>query len=376
VRLRIAVTLIALTVAAGTASTMSARAAQSVDERTARLIAELGLQEAPTALRDAPGWKPPARVLVSGITPEQVTSLRAVADGVEVIAVSSTADARTAAPTADALLGLCDPSIIQAGPRIRWVQSFSAGVEDCLRTPLIRDRGILLTNMQRVLGPSMAEHVMAMALAFARRLPAFRDQQRQGVWQRSPPNTAPAFVLDGRTMLVVGLGGIGTEVARRAHAFGMTITAIRNSDRPGPAFVSKVGQSAALLEFARDADLVVNTLPLTDETRNMFDAKVFAAMKRTAWFINVGRGQTVVTADLVKALQTGTIAGAGLDVVEPEPLPSGHPLWSMPNVIITPHVAPVSDIDQETRWLVMRENLRRYVTGAKMLSVVDVARGY
>lgn len=363
------VTLIAAAVAALAASA----AAQSAGALTTQTIQELGVPEAPTPVRDMPGWKRPTRVLVGRATPDQVAALRAVAPGVEIVTVPSVAAARTAAATADALLGYCDPSIIAAGPSIRWVQAYGAGVEDCLTTPIIRERGILLTNMQRVLGPAMAEHVMSLALSFARRLPIYRDQQRQGLWR---VDSTSAVTLDGRTMLVVGLGGIGTEVARRAHAFGMTVNAIRNSDRPGPPFVSRVGQSAALLEFVRDADVVVNTLPLTDETRNMFDAKVFAAMKNDAWFINVGRGGTVVTADLVRALESGEIGGAGLDVTEPEPLPRDHPLWAMPNVIITPHVAPQSDINVEVRWLLMRENLRRYVAGEPMLSVVDTTRGY
>jgi len=175
---------------------------------------------------------------------------------------------------------------------------------------------------------------------------------------------------------VVGLGGVGTEVAERAHAFGMTVTAIRNSDRPGPPTVSRVGQSAALHDFLREADVVVNTLPLTDETRHMFDARAFAAMKPGAWFINVGRGATVVTADLTQALEAGHVGAAALDVTDPEPLPSDHPLWRMPNVIITPHVAPNSEVNIDSRWALFRENLRRYVAGEPMLSVVDTSRGY
>jgi phosphoglycerate dehydrogenase-like enzyme len=349
--------------------------AQPADARTQRLIESLGLQEAPEPVRSLPGWAPPTRVLVSGVSPEDLASLREVAPGVELIAVGPSVNARQAAASADALLGSCDAAIIEAGPRIRWVQTYSAGVEGCLQRPVIRERGILLTNMQRVLGPAMAEHVMAMALSFARRLPVFRDQQRDGTWRREPAGP-PAFTLDGKTMLVVGLGGIGTEVARRAHAFGMTVTAIRNSDRPGPPFVSKVGRSHEMLDFLRDADFVVNTLPLTDDTRGMFDARAFGGMKRGAYFINVGRGGTVVTAELVKALESGALAGAGLDVFDPEPLPAGHPLWAMSTVIVTPHVAADSDVDFETRLLVVRENLRRYVAGDRMLSVVDTARGY
>lgn len=350
--------------------------AQAPDDRVQRLIAELGLQEAADPVRDTPGWRKPTRVLLRFTTPEQLAALQEVAPGVELVAVGGGAEAREAAKTADAMLGFCDADVIEAGPNIRWVQSFSAGVENCLRSPAIRDRGILLTNMQRVLGPAMAEHVMAMTLGFARRLHVFRDQQRDATWRREPAGAHPAFVLDDKTMLVVGLGGIGTEVARRAHAFGMTVTAIRNSDRPGPPFVSRVSRSTSLAEFLRDADVVVNTLPLTDETRGMFDAPAFGAMKRGAFFVNVGRGGTVVTDALVQALEAGQIGGAGLDVFDPEPLPPGHPLWMMSNVIITPHVAADSDVDAETRWTMVRENLRRYVAGERMLSVVDTARGY
>jgi phosphoglycerate dehydrogenase-like enzyme len=120
----------------------------------------------------------------------------------------------------------------------------------------------------------------------------------------------------------------------------------------------------------------VNAAPLTTETTNIFDAKFFAAMKPTAYFINVARGRSVVTADLVSALNDGRIAGAGLDVVEPEPLPPDHPLWRSPNVIITPHVSSQSDLPPAERWALASENLRRYVAGEKMLSVVDLKREY
>jgi len=345
-------------------------AGQSAGDRLAQLIVELDVPEAPTPVRDTPGWKRPTRILVSGGNAARLAELQAVAPGVELVAANSP-NARGAA--ADALIGSCDASIISAGTGIRWVQAYGAGVEDCLASPVIRERGIILTNVQRVLAPAMSEHVMAMALSFARRISAYRDNQREGIWRRDP---VPAVTLQGRTMLLVGLGGVGTEVAKRAHAFGMTVIAIRNSDRPGPEYITRIGQSAALLDFVKDADVVVNTLPLTDDTRNMFDAKVFASMKPDAWFINVGRGATVVTDDLVRALQNKQIAAAGLDVTEPEPLPAGHPLWSMPNVIITPHTAPNSEVNTDSRWVLFRENLRRYVAGDRMLSVVDTTRGY
>ena len=156
----------------------------------------------------------------------------------------------------------------------------------------------------------------------------------------------------------------------------MTVMAIRNSKADAPPFVSRMGLPADLAAWVREADIVVDTLPLTADTRGMFDAKIFGAMKRTAFFVNVGRGGTVVTDDLLQALQQGTIAGAGLDVVDPEPLPAGHPLWKARGLILTPHVSADSDIDEGLRVLLLRENLRRYVSGGKMLSVVDTTRGY
>jgi phosphoglycerate dehydrogenase-like enzyme len=182
--------------------------------------------------------------------------------------------------------------------------------------------------------------------------------------------------LQGRTMLVVGLGGIGTQVAKRAHGLGMRVIATRNSSRKGPNYVDYVGLSDELHKLAAEADVVVNSTPLTPATTGMFDKKFFAAMKPGSYFINVGRGKSVVTADLVEALNSGSIGGAGLDVQDPEPLPMDHPLWTARNVVITPHISASSDEQMKRFWLLVRENLRRYVNGEKMLNVVDIKRGY
>jgi phosphoglycerate dehydrogenase-like enzyme len=156
----------------------------------------------------------------------------------------------------------------------------------------------------------------------------------------------------------------------------MRVLATRRSSREGPDFVDRVGLPDELPELAAQADFIVNTAPLTDDTRHLFGKKFFAEAKRGAFFINVGRGGSVVQADLVAALRTGQIAGAGLDVTEPEPLPADSPLWKMPNVILTPHVAAASDLGREAGIAIVTENLRRYVAGERMLSVVDVDRGY
>jgi phosphoglycerate dehydrogenase-like enzyme len=156
----------------------------------------------------------------------------------------------------------------------------------------------------------------------------------------------------------------------------MKVVATRASGRHGPEFVSYVGLPEEMLTLAKTADVIVNTAPLTSETTGIFDTKFFGTLKPSAFFINVARGGSVVTADLVKALKEGLIAGAGLDVVDPEPLPPDHPLWRAPNVIISPHVSSGSDLPREQRWVLAREQLRRYVAGEKMLSVVDLKREY
>jgi phosphoglycerate dehydrogenase-like enzyme len=356
--------------------------------QTERMIADLGLHEAATPLSASPQWRKPTRVLVRNLTPERKGWLQAVAPGVELVNADTIADARAAAANADAVLGFCEEAVLAPNPGVRWVQTYNAGVERCLTSDVFRQRGILLTNMQRIAGPVMAEHVMALVLAHARGLPGYVMAQREGKWARgaSPANWTPfnalsdgdqpAFTLAGKTILIVGYGGIGSEVAKRAQAFGMRIIAIRNSKAALPPGVERMGLTADLPTYVKDADIVVDTLPLTAETRGMFNAAIFGAMKRSAFFVNVGRGGTVDTEALMKALQDGTISGAGLDVVEPEPVPDGHPLWKTPRLILTPHVSADSDMDEDVRWLLIRENLRRFVAGGKMLSVVDATRGY
>ena len=346
------------------------------DAETAAIIERLGLIESPAPVRERAGWRKPERILVVQYDPARIEWLQQAVPDVKLVAVDSVAAAVAAAPEADAIIGICNQDVFAAGPRIAWVQILSAGAERCVSVPAIGERDILLTNMQRISGPVMSEHVLAMMLALGRGLPAYLDAQRDGRWDRELVPDGRMWAMEGKTVLVVGLGGIGVEVARRAHALGMKVTAIRASGRTGPGFVSKVGLPAEMRQFAATADFVVNTTPLTDATRGMFDADFFDSMHRGAYFINVGRGQSVVTDALVAALRSGQVGGAGLDVTDPEPLPSDHPLWRLPNVIITPHVSGQSDLGNEDRWRITRENLGRYVAGGRMLSVVDPARGY
>jgi phosphoglycerate dehydrogenase-like enzyme len=351
----------------------AARADES-REAVDHLIESIGLRAAPHPVRERPGWHPPRIVLVSAEMREILPQLQQAAPGVKVIEVNA-ASAREIAD-ADAVIGDCSPELLGRATHVQWIQYGQAGVEHCVQQPLVRERRPLVTNMQRTAGPSIAEHVIALMMALARHLPYFMHEQSQSHWKAGEDAVPTLSDLEGKTLLIVGLGGIGTEVASRAHALGMRVVAIRASGRTGPDYVSYVGLPDEMLKLAHDADFVVNCTPLTPQTTGIFNREFFEAMKRSAYFLSVGRGKSTVTADLVAALGSGRIAGAGLDVVDPEPLPADHPLWRAPNVIITPHVAgntPASEVNYN---LLLRENLRRYVAGEPMLSVVDIDRGY
>jgi phosphoglycerate dehydrogenase-like enzyme len=349
-------------------------------EEAAALVRRFGLREDARPVRERPGWAPPKRIVTYGGA-EWARLLRTVAPQAEVIGVADNAAALTALPGADVWVGLCSPDIVRVGSNLKWMQLISAGADACAALPAVTQRNILLTNAQAIYGPQIAELAIGMMLSFGRRLHVYNAEQRRGQWSHKVSDPDVAFnsgiwEFQGKKLLVVGLGGIGTEVARRAHALGMTVRATRNSGRERPDFVEYVGLANEAIELARWADVVVNATPLTPQTRGMFDARFFAAMKPTAYFINVGRDESAITADLVSALQQKKIAGAGLDVTDPEPLPPGHPLWSMPNVILTPHLGAASDQVLGRMTLLALENLRRYVNGERMLSVVDVSRGY
>ncbi|HEX9708324.1 MAG TPA: D-2-hydroxyacid dehydrogenase [Steroidobacteraceae bacterium] len=356
------------------AAASSAPAADN--DATARLIAELGLEESAIALADRPGWQKPRKIVVIGADAERIAWMQPAAPGVKLVGAADRTGAVREVADADAVIGPCTAEVVQAGPRLRWIQHLYAGVEGCIGIPGFADRGIVLSNMQKIAGPVMSEHVLAFMFALARGFATYVPAQTRGEWADEAVPENRMWSLEGKTLLVAGLGGIGSEVARRAHALGMIVIATRNTPREKPPYVSEQGLSADLPGFVSRADVIVNALPLTPETKGVFDRRIFDAAKRGALFINVGRGGTVVTADLVAALQDGRIGGAGLDVTDPEPLPADHPLWRAPNVLITPHVAAATDLGEEPRWLIARENLRRYVAGGKLLSEVDVKRGY
>ncbi len=338
------------------------------------LITELGLKQGPVAARDLPGWQLPKRVVVTRANAVVLAQLQAAAPSVEVVAAAEGDALAKQLAGAQVAIGLCNAETLAAAPELHWIQTWWVGVEGCVSVPGLAERGIVLTNTQRTSAIPIAEHAVAMMMALARGLPAYARLQHATTWQDE--GGPPVRELTGATVLVVGLGGIGTEVARRAHGLGMRVIATRNSSREGPDFVAQVGLPDELHALAAEADFIVSAVPFTTQTSGMFNEAFFAAARKGSYFINIGRGGTVVTDDLLAALRSGQVVGAGLDVTDPEPLPPDHPLWSTDNVIITPHVASNSDQQRERYVLLVAENLRRYVAGEALLNVVDIERGY
>jgi phosphoglycerate dehydrogenase-like enzyme len=268
------------------------------------------------------------------------------------------------------------PEFLAKANKLVWVQVMSAGVERFVSIePLAKNDAIVLTNFRGVHGPAIADHALAMLLSLTRDLRFHTANQARQHWGKGESPARP-IALDKSTMLVVGIGGIGTEIAQRAHGFGMRVIGTRRSTTPAPAFIEKVGQSKDLLAMLPEADVVAIAVPLTSETEKLFNAAAFAAMKRGSYLINISRGKVVDTEALVAALKSGQLAGACLDVTEPEPLPAGHALWSVPNVIITPHVAGESEVTDQRSSALLRENMRRFGAGEPLLNVVDKVAGY
>jgi len=327
---------------------------------------EFGIVEGPSPSKKDKNWKKPRRIVVSsGLMPAKLQELKRVAREIEFVPAKNAEEAARLAVDADAVLGFCTKDIVKAGTNLRWIQVGSAGVETYLFPEIARSK-IALTNTQRLYGPNVADQSFALLLSLTRGLPVQAWKLPAGKPQE----------LNGKSMLVVGLGGIGTQIARRANAFGMRVMAIDPKDMDRPDFVFSLDKPAKLKELLRKADVVVLACPLMKETEGMFGAEQFQAMKPTAYFINIARGKIVQTKALVEALEKKQIAGAGLDVTEPEPLPEGHALWKLPNCLISPHVGGQSPEAMDRQWRLWRENVRRFAIGEPLLCVVDKERGY
>lgn len=348
------------------------------------LIETLGLSEAQAPIGKHPGWKP-ARVVVM-LLPEMgiggtefEAQLTKAAGDVELVIDRSGSfiPSPEMLAGADAVIGICtSPVLKNADSKLLWLHGYFVGMDYCTGASEAQLEDIVFTNNKRLSGPAIAEHTIAMLMALTHNLPAYGKAQSEAQWQRALSDGVSFGELKGKTLLVVGLGGIGTEIAWRAHGLGMRVIATRNSSREGPDYMDYVGLSNELHALAGEADVIANALPLTPQTSGIFNKAFFDSVKPGAIFLSVGRGKSTITSDLIAALESHTLYGAGLDVTDPEPLPKDSPLWHMPNVIITPHVSAAGGDSPQRTMIIAAENLRRYVEGEPLLNVVNMQKGY
>jgi phosphoglycerate dehydrogenase-like enzyme len=284
-------------------------------------------------------------------------------------------EARREIGDADAAYGWISPDLLPLAGKLQWLQNPDAGPVAGYFYPAMNDHPLVICNPRGIYSDHISQHIMMFVLALAQGLPYYVEAQRQRTWQPSA-RPVPALDLTTATALIHGVGGIGAETARRCAAFGMTVIGV------DPRWEHDVPQAERHTPDEIDgllprADIVITTTPHTPETFGMWNAERFRLMKRSAFFINIGRGKTTKLEELTTALEDGTIAGAGLDVYEIEPLPAEHRLWTLPNVLLTPHIA-VRDAGNipERRYQILLENARRFSKGEPLTNVVDKAAWY
>jgi len=316
------------------------------------------------------------KILVMGASPEIVKDLQSAAgSGGTVVPVTNQTIAKEIAD-ADALIGTITPEWVRAGKKLKWVQIRSAGSEGVLHLSSstdLRDSQIVLTNNQIVQGPEIADHAMAMLLSLTRKLPHYAANKQKEFWERGGFD---GIELQTKNAVIIGVGGIGMQIAQRAWAHGMNVVGVDPEDIPYSPFIKNVVKPDRLDEVIPTADVVFVSAPHTPESHKMVGPKQFDMMKKNSYFIAVSRGGLYDLDALVKALDSKRLAGAGVDVTDPEPLPAGHPLWKFPNAIITPHIAGRSDLDAGRMNATIRENVKRFVEGKPLINVVDKRKGY
>jgi phosphoglycerate dehydrogenase-like enzyme len=331
-------------------------------------------------------------VIHPAVEPERLARITEAAAPMAVVNAAHEAGALAQMPDADAFFGKITPPLLAAARRLRWVQAPTASLEHYL-FPELTAHPCVLTNMRGLFSDVIADQVFGYVLCFARNLHRYVLQQQQAKWApvggeggRVSFATGPGVVnaidrahvhLADATLGVVGLGSIGSEVARRGLAFGMRVVAVDPVQTQAPPGIAALWPVERLPDLLAQSDFVVIAAPHTPQTERLFRRPQFRQMKPTASLINIGRGAIVDLADLTAALQAGEIAGAGLDVFETEPLPADHPLWRMSdNVILTPHVAGYSPRIAERHLGVVLDNVRRFVRGEALRNVVDKERWF
>lgn len=315
------------------------------------------------------------KIVALGVSPADVAEYQSVTDKAKIVAATKETVMKELAD-ADAFIGEITPEMVKAAPKLKWVTLRSAGVERVLhltKSTALRDSPIILTNNQIVQGPEIADHAMAMLLALTRRIPQYIEMRKSGKWVG---NREGLLELRGKTAVVIGVGGIGTQIAIRAWAFGMTVIGVDPEDMPMNPFVSRYVKPDQLDEVVPLADVVFISAPHTEKSHKMMGSKQFDMMKKDSFFIAVSRGGLYDLPSLVRSLDSKRLAGAGVDVTDPEPLPEGNSLWKFDNAIVTPHIAGRSDQDAARMTGTIKENIKRFVEGMPLINVVDKTKGY
>ncbi len=311
------------------------------------------------------------KIVLTGLGADMIPELKTIAPGATFVAANADDDEQKVAD-ADAVIGTFSEKIFRAGKKLKWVHTYSAGV-DPYRYPDFLKSDITLTNSKIVQGPEIADHAFALLLALTRGLTGAIANRPKEEWGRQGYK---AIELRGKTAVIIGMGGIGTQIAERAHAFGMKVIGVDPKEIPLSVSVSKVVPPDRLDTVVPLADVVFTAVPHTPESEGMMGSRQFELMKKDSYFIAVSRGKVYSAPALVKALDERRLAGAGLDVTNPEPLPKGHALWKFENVIITPHIATLSDGVLARRQELVRDNVGRFVKGEPLRNVVGKVRGY
>ena len=318
----------------------------------------------PTTLVMLPPQTPTTRAWAS--------RLAAALPQLAVVVAETEADGARAIVHADAAFGTMRDAWLGTARQLRWLQAPQAAPPAGYYTPDLIAHPVVVTNFREIYNDHIGAHIMAFVLAFARGFHHYLPRQLRREWRREPDDTG-VIHLPEATALIVGVGGIGAEAARLAAAFGMHVMGVDARRREAPPGVIKLDGPEALDSLLPLADFVILTVPHTPATEGFMNRGRFQLMKRTAFFINIGRGRTTRLDDLVEALRAGEIAGAGLDVFEQEPLPPDHPLWTMPGVLITPHTAGHGPFLDDRRLEVLLDNCRRFLAGQPLRNVVDKA---
>jgi phosphoglycerate dehydrogenase-like enzyme len=306
---------------------------------------------------------------------EWATRVAAALPELSVVVAEDEAQAARVVAEAEAMFGTLPPALLRQAARLRWLQAPQAAPPAGYYYPELIAHPVVVTNFREIYNDHIGAHIMAFVLAFARGLHTYLPLQLRRQWQPAPLDTGVVHLPEA-TALIVGLGGIGAEAARLAAAFGLRVIGVDPRRREAPPGVSELQGPAALDALLPRADFVILTVPHTPETEGFMHRARFQRMKRSAFFINIGRGMTTRLDDLVEALRAGELAGAALDVFEQEPLPAEHPLWTMPGVLITPHTAGFGPYLDERRLEILLDNCRRFLAGQPLRNVVDKTRWF